>query len=85
MKFNQELRQHVPADHLMKVMGGDVEFQYDHSIYWPALNQLVELRRREYRERWIQGGKRVGEYENYLRGGTQPSLSQIQGDSGEKS
>lgn len=79
MKFNEDLRQHVPADHLMKAMGGDVEFQYDHSAYWPALIKLAESRRNGYSERWIQGGKRIGEYENYLRGGPQPSLSQTQG------
>jgi len=80
MKFNEDLRQHVPADHLMKAMGGDVEFQYDHSTYWPALIKLAESRRKSYYERWIQGGKRIGEYENYLRGGPQPSLSQTQGE-----
>lgn len=78
LKFNEDLRQHVPPGQLMKSVGGDVEFRYDHSIYWPALNQLAEFRRNEYQERWIQGGKRIGEYENYLKGGTSPSLSQFQ-------
>ncbi|KAL5366089.1 CRAL-TRIO domain-containing protein [Aspergillus floccosus] len=76
LKFNEDLREHVPASQLMKSMGGDVEFRYDHSIYWPALNQLADQRRAAYRERWIQGGKRVGEYENYLKTGTSPSVSQ---------
>ena len=60
----------------MKAVGGDVEFTYNHAVYWPALNKLAEVRRNEYRERWIKGGKHIGEYENYLRGGTRPSLSQ---------
>ncbi|RHZ66526.1 CRAL/TRIO domain protein [Aspergillus thermomutatus] len=87
LKFNEDLRQHVPAGHLMKSVGGDVEFRYDHSIYWPTLNQLAGKRRNEYRQRWIQGGKRIGEFEHYLKTGTSPSLSQTEGPngSGEKS
>lgn len=85
MKFNEDLRQHVPAGHLMKSVGGDVEFRYDHSLYWPALNQLAEQRQQEHRERWIQGGKRIGEHENYLKGGGSPSLSQTEGGSKEQS
>ncbi|GFG04573.1 CRAL-TRIO domain-containing protein C23B6.04c [Aspergillus udagawae] len=82
LKFNEDLRQHVPAGHLMKSVGGDVEFRYDHSIYWPALNQLADKRRNEYRQRWIQGGKRIGEFEHYLKTGTSPSLSQSEGTNG---
>lgn len=85
LKFNEDLRQHVPPEHLMKSVGGDVEFRYDHSTYWPALSQLADLRKNEYRERWIQGGKQVGEYENYLKTGNGPSLSQQQeGSNGER-
>ncbi|GFF76675.1 CRAL-TRIO domain-containing protein C23B6.04c [Aspergillus lentulus] len=82
LKFNEDLRQHVPAGHLMKSVGGDVEFRYDHSIYWPALNQLADKRRNEYRQRWMQGGKRIGEFEHYLKTGTSPSLSQSEGTNG---
>ncbi|GAQ09791.1 CRAL-TRIO domain-containing protein C23B6.04c [Aspergillus lentulus] len=82
LKFNEDLRQHVPAGHLMKSVGGDVEFRYDHSIYWPALNQLADKRRNEYRQRWMQGGKRIGEFEHYLKTGTSPSRSQSEGTNG---
>ncbi|PKX97600.1 CRAL/TRIO domain protein [Aspergillus novofumigatus IBT 16806] len=82
LKFNEDLRQHVPAGHLMKSVGGDVEFRYDHSIYWPALNQLADKKRNEYRQRWIQGGKRIGEFEHYLKTGTSPSLSQSESTNG---
>ena len=84
MKFNEDLREHVPASHLMKAVGGDVEFRYDHSLYWPALNKLAEQRQKEYRERWVQAGKRIGEFENYLKGGTGHSLSQSEGTSGKQ-
>lgn len=62
----------------MKPLGGDVDFKYDHSIYWPALNQLAEQRRSAYYERWVKGGKRIGEFENYLKGGPSLSLSQVE-------
>ncbi|KAJ5952096.1 uncharacterized protein N7479_010509 [Penicillium vulpinum] len=78
LKFNEDLRQHVPPSHLMKSVGGDVEFRYDHASYWPTLNKLAEQRREAYRERWVQGGKQVGEFENYLKGADVPSLSQTQ-------
>ncbi|KAL2011427.1 hypothetical protein VTN00DRAFT_4145 [Thermoascus crustaceus] len=78
LKFNEDLRKHVPPAQLLKAVGGDVEFEYDHSVYWPALNKLAELRRQEYRERWIKGGKRIGEHENYLKGGSGKSLAETE-------
>jgi hypothetical protein len=81
LKFNEDLRQHVPPEQLLKVTGGDVEFEYDHSEYWPALTKLAERRRKAYRERWIKGGKRIGEYEDYLKGGTEKSLAVTEGKS----
>lgn len=76
LKFNEDLRQLVPPAQLMKAAGGDVQFKYNHPVYWPALNGLAEAHRQGYRERWIKGGRRIGEYENYLRGGNRPGLSQ---------
>ncbi|KAA8652662.1 hypothetical protein EYZ11_001023 [Aspergillus tanneri] len=78
LKFNEDLCQHVPPGQLMKAMGGDVEFRYDHATYWPTLIQLTEQRRVAYKERWVQGGKRIGEFENYLKTGASPSLAQSQ-------
>lgn len=82
LKFNEDLRQHVPSGHLIKSVGGDVEFRYDHSVYWPTMNKLAEQRRNNYRQRWIQGGKRFGELEHYLKTGASPSLSQSEGSNG---
>ncbi|KAJ9309887.1 hypothetical protein DTO217A2_525 [Paecilomyces variotii] len=81
LKFNEDLRRHVPPAQLLKSVGGEVEFEYDHSIYWPALNKLVELRQTAYRERWVKGGKLVGEHEDYLKGGAGKSLAETQGTS----
>ena len=76
LKFNEDLRELVPPSQLMKSVGGDVEFRYDHAIYWPTLNKLAEQRREAYHERWVQGGKQIGEFENYLKGEDVPNLSQ---------
>lgn len=40
------------------------------------MNKLAEFRRNVYRERWIRGGKRIGENESYLKGGPEPSIGQ---------
>jgi len=74
MVFNQDLRNYVPPSQLDKAYGGDADFEYDHSIYWPALDQLCRDRRAMYYKRWVEGGQQIGEYEAYLRGGDQAPL-----------
>ncbi|MCJ1275057.1 hypothetical protein MMC21_002857 [Puttea exsequens] len=72
MKFDADLRQVVPPEQLLKKFGGDVEFEYYHEVYWPAVNGLAEQRKKEKVERWERAGKRVGESEFYLRGAGEP-------------
>jgi len=79
LKFNEDLRRHVPPAQLMTTYGGEVDFQYDHATYWPALNKVADERRAAYRERWIRGGKRIGELEAYLKGGNMQSLAELEG------
>ncbi|CAE7023452.1 hypothetical protein CFE70_003296 [Pyrenophora teres f. teres 0-1] len=74
IKSNEPLPDHVPASQLMKVSDGEVDFKYDHSIYWPALEKITTERRRYRKERWEKGGKMIGESEIYLWGGDEPSL-----------
>ncbi|RAO69693.1 uncharacterized protein BHQ10_005705 [Talaromyces amestolkiae] len=73
LKFNEDLRKHVPPSQLLKSCGGDVEFEYEHAIYWPTLNKLADQRREKIRERWVWAGQHIGESEFYLRGGTEQS------------
>lgn len=68
MKFDVDMRKVVPPEQLMQVYGGDVEFEYHHGVYWPALNKLADERRREIRQRWESAGKEIGESEMYLKG-----------------
>jgi hypothetical protein len=76
LKFNEEMRQHAPPEQLWTEFQGDLEFEYEHLVYWPALLQLCEERRREQKERWVKAGKHYGESELYLKGGSSQSVGQ---------
>lgn len=68
LKFNEDMSQYVPAEHLWTEFSGVLEFDYDHATYWPALQKMCEERRAERERRWIAGGKQIGELEDYLTG-----------------
>jgi CRAL/TRIO domain len=69
LKFNEPMTNYIPSEQLLKPFGGDVEFEYKHDIYWPALDELCTTRRNDYFARWVKAGKQIGEHEAYLRGG----------------
>ncbi|KAF2718925.1 CRAL/TRIO domain protein [Polychaeton citri CBS 116435] len=75
MKFNEDLSIYIPAEQLWNHHGGDLNFEYDHSAYWPAFDKACTERRTAYRERWEKAGKQIGEHEDYLRGGAHPSIA----------
>lgn len=74
LHFNEDLTRFVPKEQLWADVGGAVEFEYDHEVYWPALNGLCKERANERRARWEAAGKHYGESELYLKGGDVPSL-----------
>lgn len=78
IKYDQDLRQFVPSTQLLKQYGGDIDFVYDHDVYWPAINDLAAQRKREQVERWVKAGKRVGEFEGYIYGGEVKSLEEVE-------
>ena len=39
---------------------------------------MAAIRRADYEARWERGGKRIGEYEDFLRGGTEQSLADLE-------
>lgn len=78
LKFNEDMALHVPREQLLKANGGDVEFEYDHDVYWPTFVKLAASKRAEYEARWERGGKRIGEHEDYLRGGTDQSAAELE-------
>ena len=76
LKFNEDLRLYVPPQQLWKDRGGDLDFEYDHDTYWPALVKLCQEKHAEHVERWVKGGKKYGESELYIQGGNAPSLGE---------
>jgi hypothetical protein len=69
LKFNEPLADFVPKEQLIADFeGGALEFEYDHSVYWPALHKLCNEKRAEQKARWEAGGKQIGELEDYLKG-----------------
>ncbi|KAI5924249.1 cral trio domain-containing protein [Camillea tinctor] len=69
LKFNEDMTQYVPKEQLWNEFGGgELQFEYDHSVYWPALHKLCEEKRAERIQRWEAGGKEIGETEDYLKG-----------------
>lgn len=69
------MTQYVPSEHLWTEFNGKLEFEYDHSIYWPAMLQLAEERREARKARWIAGGKQIGELEDYLSGSLEQGVA----------
>ncbi|KAI0157842.1 CRAL-TRIO domain-containing protein [Xylariaceae sp. FL1272] len=69
IKFNEDMTQYVPREQLLsEYPGGEVQFDYSHAVYWPALQKLCGERRAARFERWEAGGKQIGELEDYLKG-----------------
>lgn len=82
MKFNEDMKKWVPTEQLWNAQGGELNFEYDHKVYWAALQKETDARRAAYRERWEAGGKRIGEFEDYLRGAKVKSLGQTVEEAG---
>ncbi|POR31021.1 Putative inositol polyphosphate 5-phosphatase C9G1.10c [Tolypocladium paradoxum] len=76
LKFNEDMKQYVPPEQLWSAdWGGDMDFEYEHGVYWPALNDMCRERREEKLSRWTAAGKEIGESEVYLAGGTDVSVA----------
>ncbi|GAA5938402.1 CRAL-TRIO domain-containing protein [Sporobolomyces koalae] len=66
----------IPAEQLQRIFGGSVNFEYDHSTYFPALTKLCFERKALHLERWKRfGGGLCGVDEAIIRGGKEPSGS----------
>ena len=69
------MSQYVPKEQLWIEFNGGLEFEYDHSLYWPALVKMCTEKREARTQRWIAGGRQIGELEDYLAGHTEQSVS----------
>lgn len=64
----------IPPEQLQKIFGGQVNFEYDHATYFPALTRLCFERKRDNLERWRKFGEgKCGLDEAIIRGGRKPS------------
>ncbi|KAF4506707.1 hypothetical protein G6O67_006762 [Ophiocordyceps sinensis] len=76
LKFNEDMKQYVPPEQLWSAdWGGDMDFEYDHDVYWSALHDMCQKSREQRAGRWAAAGKEVGESEEYLAGGTAVSVT----------
>lgn len=76
------MKQYVPSEQLWSSdWAGDMDFEYDHDVYWPSLNELCKQRREAKLARWRAAGAIIGESEDYLAGGTDTSISGFKFDS----
>lgn len=71
MKFNEPFGEFIPPSQLMKSYGGEVDFVYDHSTYWPTLNQMCDKLRADRKARWESRGKQIGDSEFAIKGGAE--------------
>lgn len=67
--FDEPFPNYVPVEQLDKTYGGYVDFQYDHSKYWDSMNEIAELKKKHYLERFEKFGSKIGLSEFDLRGG----------------
>ncbi|KAL2263682.1 hypothetical protein VTK26DRAFT_5625 [Humicola hyalothermophila] len=76
LKFNEDMATYVPPEQMWSEFStGKLEFEYDHSAYWPALIKLCNERREARWQRWVAGGKQLGESEDYLAGATETGVA----------
>ncbi|OAA59001.1 cral trio domain containing protein [Niveomyces insectorum RCEF 264] len=76
LKFNEDMNQYVPSEQLWTEFRGQLDFEYDHDVYWPALTRLAAEQRAARKARWIAGGKQIGELEDYLAGALEHGVAQ---------
>lgn len=63
----------IPANQLQKIFGGEINLEYDHASYFPALTKLCLERKAANLERWRQyGNDRCGLDEAVIRGAYVP-------------
>ncbi|GAA5961025.1 hypothetical protein JCM3765_006506 [Sporobolomyces pararoseus] len=63
----------IPPAQLQKIFGGEINFEYDHETYFPALTKLCMERKQENLKRWKQfGGGKCGIDEAVIKGAKKP-------------
>jgi hypothetical protein len=65
--FSEPFPNYVPKEQLEKDFGGDVDFEYVHEKYWPALTKLAAEKRAVYKRNFQLLGRKIGLSEADLR------------------
>lgn len=65
--FSEPLPDYVPTAQLDKDYGGDVDFEYDHQVYWPDFVDFSLTKRRLYFEVFKEKGGTIGLSESAIR------------------
>ncbi|THH00212.1 hypothetical protein EW026_g2285 [Hermanssonia centrifuga] len=84
MRFNPKAVEDglFTVDSVWKEFGGNIEFKYEHSTYWPQFMEMTTARRKVQMEKWHSLGGKVGLKEWDIKGGD--DNTQVP-DAGEKS
>lgn len=80
--YQQPPEEYIPKEQLEAMYGGDVDFEYDHEMYWPALARIAAERRADYMTQFKLLGKKIGLSEADLR---KPLLDETQDKSQQES
>lgn len=67
----------MPPDQLDKKFGGDSDFEYINSKYWPELIRISGERRAAYTARWKEMGSKIGTSEIELQGGVLDDVTSL--------
>lgn len=69
MKFNPRVIEdgYINPDQLMKEWDGEIEFEYKHEEYWPALIEMTRNRREQWFKRWQEMGGLIGTSESGIK------------------
>lgn len=65
--FDGNFADWVPSEQLDKQWGGLLDFDYNHNVYWPALNEMAEQKRALYMSNFERLGQQIGLSEYDLR------------------
>lgn len=77
-KFDEGIKEEVPAAQLSQEYGGEVDPQYQHDSYWPDLIKVCDARREAMKKRFKeQCHGEIGASEWVIRGGNDDSLDKV--------
>ncbi|SSD58406.1 related to Phosphatidylinositol transfer protein PDR17 [Saccharomycodes ludwigii] len=65
--YDEPFEKYIDDTQLDKDYGGDLDFTYDHSVYWPDMLEKVGNRRKRQYDRFMELGGKIGTSEYELK------------------